>query len=130
MTPPLRYANARFDCDKLNEGAAAWSIVKFCPAAVRVALRDVTDVFRDTVNASVPLPVPLAPDGKAIILALLVDALQAQPADPVTVADRDSPANATWAAELSERQVRVDGEYVRRRLAPVLEDEDLSRYIL
>jgi ATP-dependent HslUV protease ATP-binding subunit HslU len=34
------------------------------------------------------------------------------------------------APELTERDIRIDGEYVHRRLDPILQNEDLSRYIL
>src|SRR5580704_13222517 len=34
------------------------------------------------------------------------------------------------APELTERDIRIDGEYVHRRLDPILKNEDLSRYIL
>ena len=34
------------------------------------------------------------------------------------------------AADLANRRIDVDGEYVRRRLEGVLKDEDLSKYIL
>lgn len=34
------------------------------------------------------------------------------------------------APELDEKQIRVDAEYVRERLADIVKDEDLSRYIL
>ena len=34
------------------------------------------------------------------------------------------------APERSDTTVTVDAEYVRERLGPILEDQDLSRYIL
>ncbi len=34
------------------------------------------------------------------------------------------------APELTERDIKIDGEYVHRRLDPILKNEDLSRYIL
>ena len=34
------------------------------------------------------------------------------------------------APELTERDIKIDGDYVHRRLDPILKNEDLSRYIL
>jgi ATP-dependent HslUV protease ATP-binding subunit HslU len=34
------------------------------------------------------------------------------------------------APEIRGKEVRIDAQYVRNRLSPILKDEDLSRYIL
>ncbi|HEX4803457.1 MAG TPA: hypothetical protein VFV14_08095, partial [Myxococcaceae bacterium] len=34
------------------------------------------------------------------------------------------------ASEMANKTVRIDGAYVRERLAEIVKDEDLSRYIL
>ena len=47
-----------------------------------------------------------------------------------TVLERLVEEISFTAPELTERDIRIDGEYVHRRLDPILKNEDLSRYIL
>ncbi len=47
-----------------------------------------------------------------------------------TVLERLLEEISFTAPELTERNVTIDSQYVRRRLDPILKDEDLSRYIL
>lgn len=60
------------------------------PATVSVAVRDDADVFAATVNATVPLPLPLAPDVIVTHVAFFV-AVQAQPVPAVTATDPEPP---------------------------------------
>jgi ATP-dependent HslUV protease ATP-binding subunit HslU len=34
------------------------------------------------------------------------------------------------APEMKEKKIRIDADYVKERLMPLVKDEDLSRYIL
>ena len=61
------------------------------PAIVSVPVREVPAVLAATLNPTVPLPVPLAPDVTEIHDALLV-AVRAQPVVPVTVTLAEPPA--------------------------------------
>jgi hypothetical protein len=61
---------------------------------VIVALRDAVLVLAAAVNATVPLPVPLAPPVTVSHAALLV-AVHAQPAPAVTPTEPVAPAAAT-----------------------------------
>ncbi|XXF75545.1 ATP-dependent protease ATPase subunit HslU [Myxococcaceae bacterium GXIMD 01537] len=47
-----------------------------------------------------------------------------------TVLERLLDEVSFTASEMGPREVRVDAAYVRERLAPIVQDEDLSRYIL
>jgi ATP-dependent HslUV protease ATP-binding subunit HslU len=47
-----------------------------------------------------------------------------------TVLERLLDEVSFTASEMGPREVRVDAAYVRERLAPIIQDEDLSRYIL
>lgn len=74
--------------------AAAWVTVNVCPATVMVPVRGVVTELTATVNATVPLPEPLAVPLMLIQGALLV-AVQAHPPDDVTAKDPEAPAAAT-----------------------------------
>ena len=58
----------------------------------------------------------------AVLSALATPAL----ADDATKLDEVS----FTASEMGPRDVQIDAAYVRQRLSDVVEDEDLSRYIL
>ena len=92
--------------DRLNapHAAASWLTVKVCPATVTVPVRAVPAGLAATLSATVPPPVPLAPEVTVIQLALLV-APKAQSAVPVTVTDSDAPDAATldWLAGAIEK---------------------------
>lgn len=47
-----------------------------------------------------------------------------------TIMERVLDEIAFEAPELKEKQVKIDAEYVKKRLMPLVKDEDLSRYIL
>ncbi len=74
-------------------GAAAWLIVKDCPAIVSVAERAMP-VFGETTNETVPLPVPDAPDVIVTQDAPLA-AVQLQPFEAVTETDPLPPLSPT-----------------------------------
>jgi hypothetical protein len=67
--------------------------VKVFPATVSVADRDDEVVFAETVNATVPFPLPLAPD---VIVTQAADAVASheQPVPAVTVTDPEPPLAA------------------------------------
>jgi hypothetical protein len=78
---------------------AACDTVCVRPAIVSVPVRDEVVVFCATVNDTVPLPTPLAPEFIVIHPTLLV-ADHAQPAPAVTVTDRVAPVDVTvWLVE-------------------------------
>jgi hypothetical protein len=72
---------------------AACVIVKVCPAAVIVPVREAVVVFAATVKPAVPFPEPLAPELIVIQLAPLV-AVQAHPVPAVTLRLPGPPAAA------------------------------------
>jgi len=74
-------------------GTAACVTVNVCPAIVRVPVR-AAPAFAATANATVPLPLPVAPDVMVIHGALLL-AVHAQPAVVVTSELPVPPAAAT-----------------------------------
>ena len=65
------------------QGTPACVTVTLWPAMVSVAVRAVAVVLATALNATVPLPVPLAPEVTVSQLALLA-AVQAQPVGAVT----------------------------------------------
>ena len=71
-------------------GAAACSTEKVCPAIVRLPVRAAPPLAA-TLNATVPPPRPSAPD-VIEIHGLLLPAVQAHPAEVVTVVDPLPPA--------------------------------------
>ena len=75
-------------------GAPAWVTVKVCPPAVIVAVREAVLAFAATENATVPLPLPLAPDVTVTHAAELV-AVHAQPDDELTLNEPVPPLAAT-----------------------------------
>ena len=76
--------------------------MKVLPAIVSVAERDDEDVFAATVNATVPLPLPFAPDVIVTHAAAPV-AVHAQPVPAVTPMDPEPPLAATdWLVGLIE----------------------------
>ena len=81
----------------LTVHACAWLTVKVWPPMVSVALRP-APVLAATENATVPLPVPLAPDVIVIHGALLV-AVHAHPLVAVTVTEPVPPPTAMSADE-------------------------------
>jgi hypothetical protein len=91
--------------------AALWLIVKLVlPAMVSVALR-AAPAFDATVKATVPLPLPDAPDEIATKVALLV-AVQAHPAAAVTGTDPDPPAAPNAEAVMTPAETVHDGVVV------------------
>ena len=64
-------------------GAPAWVTVKVCPPAVIVAVREAVLVFVATENATVPFPLPLAPEVTVTHAAELV-AVHGHPDEAVT----------------------------------------------
>jgi hypothetical protein len=74
-------------------GAAPWFTVTVWPATVRVPVRGSVAAFAAMVKATVPLPLPLAPEVIVSQESLLV-AVQLQPAIVVTVAALDPPVAA------------------------------------
>jgi len=80
------------------QAAAAWLIVKVCPATVTVPDRVVPAVFGCTLTLAVPLPLPL-PLVTVIHAALLVED-HPQPVPEVTSTEAEPPA-ATTEAELA-----------------------------
>jgi hypothetical protein len=91
--------------------AALWVIVKLVvPEMVSVALR-AAPAFAATVKATVPLPLPEAPDEIATKVALLV-AVQAHPAAAVTGTDPDPPAAPNAEAVMAPAETVQDGAVV------------------
>ena len=80
--------------------SVAWFTVKLCPAIVNVADRAVVPVFAATLNATEPLPVPLAPLVIVTHVTGLV-AVQAQPVAAVTLTVPVPPL-ATTDAEVGD----------------------------
>lgn len=101
LSPAAAALMASGDTVYTQEGAAC-ETVKVCPPIVRVADRDDPVVFASTVNATLPLPLPLAPD-VIVTHAADVEAVQAQPLPAVTATDPDPPPAAIdWLAGLIE----------------------------
>ena len=90
-------------------GGAACVIVNVRPAAAIVATRDAVPVFAATVNATVPLPVPAAPDVIVIQAALVVAVHVQLPAEAVTAIDPDPPASATFWDDGEIENVQAGG---------------------
>jgi hypothetical protein len=90
-------------------GAAAWMTVNVFPAAAIVAVRALVPLLAETVNATVPLPVPDCPL-VILIHATLVVAVQAQvPADAVTVIEPEAPASVTSCDDGEMENVQAGG---------------------
>ena len=80
------------------QAAAACVTVTVCPPMVRVAVRAVVAVLAVAAKATVPAPLPLAPDVTVSHAAPLA-AVQAQPAGDVSVTDPAPPAAPSdWLA--------------------------------
>ena len=91
-------------------GAALWVIVKVVPVIVSVALR-AAPVFGATVNATVPLPLPDAPDEIATKVALLA-AVHVHPVAAVTGTDPVPPAAPNAEAVMAPAETVQDGAVV------------------
>jgi hypothetical protein len=89
--------------------AAAWVTVNVFPAATIVADWVDVAVLATTVKATVPLPVPDAPD-VSLIHATLVDAVHAHvPAEAVTAIEPDPPASPTFCESDESENVQAGG---------------------
>src|SRR5215218_4596739 len=76
----------------------SWLTVKVWPAAVMLPLR-AAEEFAATVNCTVPLPLPLAPEVRLIHGAFATIAVHAHPPAAFTLKDPDAPAAGTvWLA--------------------------------
>jgi hypothetical protein len=75
--------------------AAACVTVNVCPPIVSVPLRELALVFAAALNATVPVPVPLAPLVTVSQDALLLTPVQSHPVAVVTVVDPVPPAAVT-----------------------------------
>ena len=64
-------------------GAPFWVTVKVCPATLNVPVRAVVAVLAVALNATVPLPLPLAPD-VIVNQDVVVEAVQAHPEAALT----------------------------------------------
>ena len=82
--------------------APAWVTVTVCPAMVNVPVRGDVTVLAAMEKATVPLPLPVAPDVIVSQASLLV-AVQAQPLGDVTVALPD-PAVAAGFSDVGETE--------------------------
>jgi hypothetical protein len=78
----------------VHGAAASCVMVKVCPPAVIVPVRELVALFAATLNATVPLPEPLAPLVIVIHDALLV-AVHAQPLPLVMLNDPVPPLETT-----------------------------------
>jgi hypothetical protein len=96
---------------------AAWVTVNVFPAIVNAPVRCTLTVLGATLNVTVPLPLPFAPAVMVIQLRVL-DAVQAQPAPAVTLADPVPPAAGT-DCELGEiAKVQVEAACVTVNVLP------------
>jgi len=77
------------------QAVAAWLTVNVRPPIVIVPLRAVVFGFADALNATVPLPLPLAPLVTVSHDVLLLTPVQAQPLGAVTLVDPVPPPAAT-----------------------------------
>jgi len=77
------------------QAVAAWLTVNVRPPIVIVPLRAVVFGFADALNATVPLPLPLAPLVTVSQDVLLLTPVQAQPLGAVTLVDPVPPPAAT-----------------------------------
>ena len=85
------------------QGAAACVTENVWPAIVSEPLRAVPFGFAAALNATVPVPLPLAPLVTVSHDVLLLTPVHAQPASVVTVAEPVPPATATdWLVGLIE----------------------------
>ena len=92
--------------------AAGCVTVNVCPPIVSVPLRELALVFAAALNATVPLPLPLAPLVTVSQDVLLLTPVQAQPAGAVTVVDPVPPAAATdWLVGDNEYVHPVAGAF-------------------
>lgn len=91
---------ATTDCDVGEianvQPVGSWVAVNVRPAIVAVAVRCRDVVFGVAVNVTVPLPVPLAPL-VSVSHAVLLAAVQAQPAVVVTVTDGAPPLESRFS---------------------------------
>jgi hypothetical protein len=89
--------------------AAAWFTVKVFPAAAIVAVRVLVPLLGETVNATVPLPVPDCPPVIPIHETLVV-AVQAQlAADAVTAIEPEAPVAAMSCDDGEMENVQAGG---------------------
>jgi hypothetical protein len=77
------------------QDAAAWFTENVCPAIVSVPVRAVVFGFAAALNATVPLPLPLAPLVTVSHDVLLLTPVHAHPAGAVTAVDPVPPAAVT-----------------------------------
>jgi hypothetical protein len=90
-------------------GAAAWVTVNVVPAAAIVPVRALVPVLGETVNVTVPLPVPDCPP-VMLIQATLVVAVQAQlAADAVTAIEPEPPVSAMFCDDGEMDNVQAGG---------------------
>jgi hypothetical protein len=75
--------------------AAAWETVNVWPAMVSVPVRELVFGFAAALNATVPVPVPLAPLVTVSQAVSLLTPVHAHPASVVTVVDPVPPAATT-----------------------------------
>ena len=76
-------------------GAAAWFTVNVCPPIVSVPLRWLVLVLAAALNATVPLPLPLAPLVTVSQDVLLLTPVHEQPVGAVTAVDPVPPLATT-----------------------------------
>jgi hypothetical protein len=121
VSPPIGEIGVGAESVPVDVGAAAlWVIVKVvAPAIVSVALR-AAPVFGATVNATVPLPLPDAPDEIATKAALLA-AVHVHPVAAVTGTDPVPPAAPNAEAVMAPAETVQDGAVVFVLLLLLLE---------
>ena len=92
--PPAAVTGCAVGASAYVHGRAAWFTEKVCPAIVSVPLRGVVSGFAAALNATVPLPLPVAPIVTVSQEALLMP-VHEQPVGAVTVVDPVPPLATT-----------------------------------
>ena len=93
--PPAAVTDWLVGTSAYVQAAAACVTVKVCPAIVIVPVRWVVLGLDDALNATVPLPLPLAPLVTVSHDVLLLTPVHVQPAGAVTAVDPVPPPAAT-----------------------------------